>query len=299
MSVPQIDGVSNSTPSDKDCLFWWSSQTQDGSGSPLPPVTGKVRIFGNATLVEATESSADYIHSVRVPVAPDASLLPALTYNYEIYHSDGFSSEVVETGSFTTLDPPAVVYLFTNGPLSDPGVDSVDISFSTNLPGYGRVLFGTSPTSLTQQVDDNISDEDHSVTISGLTANKTYYYMVQVLDNTAYTPVLTSPVLSFKTDAASSVFRWFFAFPKRIGKNGTSTVTAFLRKTGSGAPAPNVTVNFSASWLGGTLTPSSAKTDAAGRVSVTYKAPNRSGIARIKATQSGTSYSRYTHICVK
>jgi len=55
---------------------------------------------------------------------------------------------------------------------------SVVVQWSTDVPTNSRVEYGAAPTSLTDSVEGSPLTTDHIVTLSGLTANTTYYYSV-------------------------------------------------------------------------------------------------------------------------
>ncbi|MGJ8636230.1 MAG: metallophosphoesterase [Phycisphaerales bacterium] len=60
--------------------------------------------------------------------------------------------------------------------LSTP--NSIVIQWSTDVPSDSRVEFGLDPAALTQSAVDTALTTEHSVTLSGLTPDTTYYYAV-------------------------------------------------------------------------------------------------------------------------
>lgn len=71
--------------------------------------------------------------------------------------------------------PPAILrgpYLQMSGP------DRMTLRWRTPFPQNSRVHFGSAPGSLNQNVDDFTLTTEHSVTLTGLTAETVYYYSV-------------------------------------------------------------------------------------------------------------------------
>ena len=65
------------------------------------------------------------------------------------------------------------------GPYLQTGTDtSIIIKWRTNVNTNSKVWYGNSPTNLTETLVVSGSRDDHEVTITGLTANTTYYYAV-------------------------------------------------------------------------------------------------------------------------
>lgn len=68
----------------------------------------------------------------------------------------------------------------TRGPyLQRPTDTGMIIRWRTDVASDSRVNFGSSPTSLTQTVQDPASVTEHKVTISGLQPNTTYFYSIE------------------------------------------------------------------------------------------------------------------------
>jgi len=65
------------------------------------------------------------------------------------------------------------------------GDGTAQISWTTNEPATSRVNFGTVPAALSQQVEDTALVTSHSVTLTGLSPNTTYYYRVTSADASA------------------------------------------------------------------------------------------------------------------
>jgi hypothetical protein len=106
------------------------------------------------------------------------------------------SSDV--TWTFTTiadLVPPAI----TAVKATVTGT-SAAITWTTNEASTSRVEFGTVPGALVSQVEDLQLVTSHSVTLTGLTANTTYYFRVTSADgasNSATSPAAGAAPLAF------------------------------------------------------------------------------------------------------
>jgi hypothetical protein len=83
---------------------------------------------------------------------------------------------------------------------------TVVISWSTDEPSTSKVVFGTSPGSLNQNLTDSAMVTSHSMTLNNLTPNTTYYYRVIDTDefnNTSTSPQAPQAPRSFSTPAFS------------------------------------------------------------------------------------------------
>lgn len=110
---------------------------------------------------------------------------------------------------------------------------SAQLTWITNKPSDSVVLYGTSPTALTRTASDPVLTTNHSVTLTGLTANATYYYRVQSTDrygNTSTDPLTPGAPDSFvaaasprKGDTSQAGFQ-----------AGTTGANTFVSKNGTG-----------------------------------------------------------------
>ncbi len=99
---------------------------------------------------------------------------------------DGNSStndvnNIVEAGFVVSFDYSSLVYpsTVTRGPYLQSGTTtSAIIKWRTSNNTDSKVWYGDSPTNLNQTILVNFSDTLHEVTVTGLTANTTYYYAV-------------------------------------------------------------------------------------------------------------------------
>jgi hypothetical protein len=86
---------------------------------------------------------------------------------------------------------------------AEPGTDgSATISWTTDVPSDSRVEYGTSESSPNKSVSDPASTPSHSLKLTGLQADTTYYYRVSSTDadnNTASSPPSGQAPASFQT----------------------------------------------------------------------------------------------------
>ena len=74
---------------------------------------------------------------------------------------------------------PASAQVVTRGPYLQQGTpNEVVVRWRTDVPTNSRVLYGTQQGTLTSVEQDLILDTEHEVTLSGLSADTTYYYAV-------------------------------------------------------------------------------------------------------------------------
>jgi len=79
----------------------------------------------------------------------------------------------------------AVGQTIVRGPyLQQPTTTSIIIRWRTDVAGNSRVRYGSSPTELTQTVDDAASGTEHEVRITGLAPNTRYYYSIGTTQET-------------------------------------------------------------------------------------------------------------------
>ncbi|MCF2447194.1 DUF4082 domain-containing protein [Dyadobacter sp. CY345] len=97
--------------------------------------------------------------------------------------------------------PPQILNIVATQ--SDPG--SVVISWTTNEPADSKVVYGTSPDDLSQNIATATLVTNHSLTITGLLPGTIYYYKVTSADakaNSTTEPGISGP-LSFTTPVAA------------------------------------------------------------------------------------------------
>lgn len=137
-----------------------------------------------------TISDADMVtnHSITI-----TGLSPSTTYNFRVKSTN--ANNITGTSpnyTFTTLTPLAVSEIN----VADIGNTTATITWKTNLPADSKVDYGmTQDLGLTRYDAANVLN--HSITLTGLTRNTTYYYRITSKDNDGQ--VIQSEVYSFIT----------------------------------------------------------------------------------------------------
>ncbi len=107
-----------------------------------------------------------------------------------------------ESQSSTTPAGTAPTISNVNQSVSGDGT-AVTITWTTDIPATSQIQYGPQPTNLTSSTTpDNTLTTDHSVTLSGLAPNNTYYFQrVSGSDSGANT---TSPIQTFTTTVSAN-----------------------------------------------------------------------------------------------
>jgi chitin-binding protein len=109
----------------------------------------------------------------------------------------------------STITPPIQKLAITQTQISSLSTTSVVISWKTNKLTSGSVMYGTTSSAATVGgtvvMDTATNTISHSVKLSGLTPNKTYFYTITAVD--ASNQKTTSRVMSFKTKEVVTVNR--------------------------------------------------------------------------------------------
>ena len=134
---------------------------------------------------------------------------------------------------------------------------SATITWTTDEPSDSRVEYGTSPTALTSNASDAALVTSHSLTLTGLAPNTTYYYRIVSRDaasNTATSPPTDQSPNSFTTALSTLVDDTVADFSA-----GTPVTNTYVSEMQNGEVilSPTVGVEFSGSDLpaGWTSTP--------------------------------------------
>lgn len=134
------------------------------------------------------------------------------------------------------------------------GFDSATIAWTTNEPADSRVEYSTDPAALLGSVTSTPLVTSHSLAITALAPNTTYYYVVRSADqagNTSVSPSAENPPASFTTQAPS--------IAGSAGVDGAGA-TVTLSGAGSGTATADASGAFRFSGLAnGTYTVTPAK----------------------------------------
>ncbi len=110
---------------------------------------------------------------------------------------------------------------------------SVEVTWTTNQASDSRVEYGTSPTALTHTASDPVLTTNHSVTLTGLTANATYYY--RVLSTDVYGNTSTDPLTSGSPDSFVATASPRLGDTTQAGfQAGTAGANTYVAKNGNG-----------------------------------------------------------------
>ena len=154
---------------------------------------GTTTDYGNPTAFDANLATD---HNVKVN-----SLDPSKTYYYRVMSKDASGnpamSSTVET--FTTAAPPDTAPPMISGvKLTDVSDSTATITWVTDEKATTRVDYGTTTAYGSTTSSDDSLITDHSVTLSGLEADKTYYFRLKSMDFRENEAVLDTNQ-SFKT----------------------------------------------------------------------------------------------------
>jgi hypothetical protein len=181
--------------------------------SATPTQTGAAIVF------QSTETGTAYIkyglsaaygnitESSSVTASSDATitltgLTCGTTYHYDIYAKDAALNESHNLGdaTFTTSACSATAAISGVAPSGITNA-AATIAWTTDVTSTSNIVeYGTTPALGTNSSAD-VNALSHSVSLSSLTANTTYYYRVK---STAGGSVTYSDILSFKTAAAAT-----------------------------------------------------------------------------------------------
>ncbi|MDH5442871.1 MAG: polysaccharide deacetylase family protein [Hadesarchaea archaeon] len=140
--------------------------------------------YGTTTALGSTESDNTMVtrHSITL-----TNLSASTTYYYEVQSTDPSSNTAVDdnNGSYytfttTTLDttPPVIENVASSAITSN----SATITWDTDEIADSLVKYGMSPGNYTDNKYDSAYVTSHSIELTGLTENTTYYYVVKSAD---------------------------------------------------------------------------------------------------------------------
>lgn len=140
------------------------------------PTRGKVRwgLAANDLANQSAETAVANDHTINL-----SGLSANTVYFYQIQSSDEYGLSKTSNGSFQTVADWGITGF--NGQATRT---TVDLSWSTSeFSTTGKVIWGTSASSLNNQVVDAVNGRTHSLTVSGLAANTVYYFQAVSQDN--------------------------------------------------------------------------------------------------------------------
>jgi PGF-pre-PGF domain-containing protein len=169
---PVIYNITNTTPTTDSVTIGW--ETDEDSESLV-----KYGTESGSYIVEVPDIALLSSHSIEL-----SGLNFNTTYYYVVNSTDaGSNSAQSDEYNFTTADiadtTPPVIYNITN---TTPTTDSVTIGWETDEDSESLVKYGTESGSYIVEVPDIALVSSHSIELSGLNSNTTYYYVVNSTD---------------------------------------------------------------------------------------------------------------------
>lgn len=193
-TIPPVITAISTNQGDRSATVRWSTNEETSGRVYYSPTT--VSIGSSSTAV----ANSDGTHTQRS--ASLTGLATGTTYYYVIEAED-LSGNITRSAQFslmtTTPDTIAPLISYINGSTSST---SATITWTTGEASTSAVFYGTvSPierTSTAAYRRDNTLVTSHSMTLAGLAADTTYYYIVESSDNS--NNIATSGQFSFRTN---------------------------------------------------------------------------------------------------
>lgn len=158
---PVISNVAGSSTTTNSIVISWTTDEEASSLVDYGTTIEYGDTFGD---INATTTS----HTVIV-----SDLSPNTIYHYRVRSIDTAGNESISVDhTFTTLALPTI----SGGSVDSLGDRSATIIFTTNNAAYGSVLYGLSSGDYDYAVSDEGLKTSHSVILSGLTPDTTYYF---------------------------------------------------------------------------------------------------------------------------
>ena len=161
-------------------------------------------LYGPGLTLTATDEDIVTSHQVTV-----TNLTPGTTYDFQVGSTDpgGNGPALSAAGAATTsstpdTDPPVIVTGSVQTAVSN---DRITVSWETDEPGDSFVEFGTSPGALTDMEDAAETVTAHSIVLTNLNANTTYYLRALSTDLDGNGPATTSTLTVTTTATADTV----------------------------------------------------------------------------------------------
>ena len=216
----------------------------------------------------AVGAGANGLHAM-VPATAGAAPIAGITVNatpvtYTMQTIKGVSYAVfaAQAGAYEVSYGVDVIPPVISSVSATPFTTTATVQWVTNEMADSRVDYGTNPSSLTLTASNTTPVAIHSVPLSSLAPNTTYYYRVTSVDgagNSTTSPATGNPALSFTTSPPS-----LSVADASVVEGNSGTVTATFNVTLSVASTQTVTVSYATS--NGTATAGSDYTGGSGTV---------------------------------
>jgi len=140
-----------------------------------------VSTSGTANFVNNTATTT---HSISA-----TGLTAGTVYYYKVSSTDaGGNASISSEGTFTTTAADTTAPTISDITTSDITASGAKVNWTTNETANGKVYYGTAnpiDTTVATSVNASSFTTSHSLTLSGLTANTTYYYVVESSDESS------------------------------------------------------------------------------------------------------------------
>lgn len=170
---PVIEKVQTSEITESSVVITWVTDE---------PATSQIEYdtninYGNVT---ALDGGLVTTHNMRLN-----ALKPGTTFHYRVKSKDASGNLAVygEDGIFATLVPPDTMPPVVSGiKIADVSDSTATINWTTDEPATSQIEYGVTNSYGSTTSLDNKLVVSHSVTLSGLEADKTYYFRVKSID---------------------------------------------------------------------------------------------------------------------
>ncbi|MDH5442992.1 MAG: fibronectin type III domain-containing protein [Hadesarchaea archaeon] len=171
---PVIENVASSNITYDSATITWDTDELSDS----------VVNYGTSPALGSTESDATMVTSHSITLT---ELSASTTYYYEVQSTDPSSNTAVDDNNgsyytFTTAAPDTTPPVIENVASSNIKKNSATITWDTDEIADSLVKYGTSPGNYTDNKYDSAYVTSHSIGLTDLTENTTYYYVVKSTD---------------------------------------------------------------------------------------------------------------------
>lgn len=193
---PVISNVSAATTSSTATITWMTNKT----------ATSRVDYGVSPGALNQNVTLANMVTSHSIPVT---GLTGGATYYYRVTSVDSqgrssvFPAAPIPPLTFIPVTAPSPVISAVS---ATAGSTSAIITWTTDISANSQIVYGTSPSNLSQNASSSAQTTAHSVALNGLSASTVYYYRVTSttsLGGSATSPNPPSSPLSFTTTAIS------------------------------------------------------------------------------------------------
>lgn len=195
--------VTASDTSDRNTSRWtitltWDKPTFEGNG--IKDYVVQRSLDGHTFTTIGNTSTRAFVD---LDVQLDTQYYYRVAAEDSVENMSGFSGIVIQSAKGTFNTPPSVVV----EPQVTVGFDQAKITWATNRGSTTFVYYGTTPTDLSQSKGSLELVTDHSITITGLSPSRTYYYRIQSFDNDRSYNLTDaySDIATFRTTAAAQL----------------------------------------------------------------------------------------------